>query len=317
MYKKPAPSNFGFASIGQIGKNIVNAGKQALSNPGQSVKNTLDPRKKGLFGSMFDGTKMQGAFGAHRKMMGGLFGKLQGGSGGPAGSGGSKGFRGLNEKLDKVLAAVEGGQGGADPNAAAAAAATADQPQDAPADTAAAEEVTATEPAQDAAPPPPPAPETENFKDPENDGSALAMKSNAFMDTSQQSPYSNKTGGKNPTFSKDTAMRMMAVADPNTKTSGLLFTGPGDDKKGLEVTPTIKVKHDDIANKSKQNLGLETNKFKVGGAGKIGFSAGVDHEKKQGYKGKVSPSAKVKLKIDLNKILTNKQKKKSQPKHDW
>jgi len=315
MYKKTAPTNFGFGSIGQIGKNIVNAGRQALSNPGQSIKDTINPTKKGLFGSVFDGTKVGGAFGAHRRMMGGLFNKGQGGQGG------SKGFRGLNEKLDKVLAAVEGGQGGADPNAAAATAAAATaaaagQPQDAPADTAAAEEVTAAEPAQDAAPPPP-APETENYKDPENDGSALAMKSNAFMGTSQQSPYSNKTGGKNPTFSKDTAMRMMAVADPNTKTSGLLFTGPGDDKKGLEVTPTIKVKHDDIANKSKQNVALETNKFKVGGAGKIGFSAGVDHEKKQGYKGKVSPSAKVKLKIDLNKILTNKQKKKSQPKHDW
>lgn len=308
MYKKPAPTNFGFGSIGQIGKNIVNAGKKVLNNPGQSIKNTLDPTKKGLIGGMFDGTKVGGAFGAHRRMMGGLFNKGQGGQGG------SKGFRGLNEKLDKVLAAVEGSQGGADPNAAAAAAATAGQPQDAPADTAAAEEVTAAEPAQDAAPPPPPAPETENYKDPENDGSALAMKSNAFMGTPQQSPHSNDTGGKNPTFSKDTAMRMMAVADPNTKTSGLLFTGPGDDKKALEVTPTIKVKHDDIANKSKQNIGIETNKFKVGGVGKVGFGVGVDREQKQGYKGKISPSAKVKLKIDLNKVLS---KKKNTPKHDW
>jgi hypothetical protein len=44
-----------------------------------------------------------------------------------------------------------------------------------------------------------------------------------FMSSPQQSPYSNRTGGKNSTFNKDKAVVMMAVSDPNTKTSGSLF----------------------------------------------------------------------------------------------
>ena len=37
---------------------------------------------------------------------------------------------------------------------------------------------------------------------PQVDTSALSMKANAFMGTPQQSPHSNGTGGKNPTFKK-------------------------------------------------------------------------------------------------------------------
>jgi len=44
-----------------------------------------------------------------------------------------------------------------------------------------------------------------------------------FMSSPQQSPYSNRTGGKNSTFNKDKAAVMMAVSDPNTNTSGALF----------------------------------------------------------------------------------------------
>lgn len=48
-----------------------------------------------------------------------------------------------------------------------------------------------------------------------------------FMSSPQQSPYSNRTGGKNSTFDKEKAAVMMAVSDPNTKTSGLMFAKKG------------------------------------------------------------------------------------------
>ena len=50
-----------------------------------------------------------------------------------------------------------------------------------------------------------------------------------FMSSPQQSPYSNRTGGKNPTFDKEKAAVMMAVSDPNTDTSGLMFAKKGQD----------------------------------------------------------------------------------------
>jgi hypothetical protein len=49
--------------------------------------------------------------------------------------------------------------------------------------------------------------------------SALAMKVNSFMESSQQSPYSNNTGGKK----SKSASRMMAVADPEEDTKNSLF----------------------------------------------------------------------------------------------
>ena len=53
--------------------------------------------------------------------------------------------------------------------------------------------------------------------------SALAMKVNSFMESSQQSPYSNNTGGKKSNFEKEGATRMMAVADPEEDTKNSLF----------------------------------------------------------------------------------------------
>ena len=53
--------------------------------------------------------------------------------------------------------------------------------------------------------------------------SALAMKVNSFMGSSQQSPYSNNTGGKKSNFEKEGATRMMAVADPEEDTKNSLF----------------------------------------------------------------------------------------------
>lgn len=45
----------------------------------------------------------------------------------------------------------------------------------------------------------------------------------SFKATPQQSPYSNNTGGKQPTFQDDIARQMMAVADPNQNTQNSLF----------------------------------------------------------------------------------------------
>jgi len=53
--------------------------------------------------------------------------------------------------------------------------------------------------------------------------SALAMKVNSFMGSSQQSPYSNDTGGKKSNFEEKSATRMMAVADPEEDTKNSLF----------------------------------------------------------------------------------------------
>jgi hypothetical protein len=53
--------------------------------------------------------------------------------------------------------------------------------------------------------------------------SALAMKVNSFMESSQQSPYSNNTGGKKSNFEEKSAIRMMSVADPEENTKNSLF----------------------------------------------------------------------------------------------
>jgi len=53
--------------------------------------------------------------------------------------------------------------------------------------------------------------------------SALAMKVNSFMESSQQSPYSNDTGGRKSNFEENSAVRMMSVADPEENTKNSLF----------------------------------------------------------------------------------------------
>lgn len=149
---------------------------------------------------------------------------------------------------------------------------------------------------------------------PQVDPSALSMKANAFTGTPQQSPYSNGTGGKNPTFNKDAAGRMMAVADPNTDTSGLMFAGPPFGE-GVNIKPTIKMKKDDVGYQ-KTNVGVESNPVKISESAKIGFGVGVDNKSKKGYSS-FSPSAKVKVKFDINKLWKNRKKKKEEPKFDW
>lgn len=151
---------------------------------------------------------------------------------------------------------------------------------------------------------------------PQMDPSALKMKANAFMGTPQQSPHSNGTGGKNPTFKENDALRMMAVADPDTKTSGLLFTGPPYGEKGITVNPTIKVKGEDYQGYQKANVGVETNPVKVSPSAKLSAGVGVDSKSKKGYQS-LSPSAKVKLKLDIGKLWKKKEEKKKEIKHDW
>lgn len=153
---------------------------------------------------------------------------------------------------------------------------------------------------------------------PQVDTSALSMKANAFMGTPQQSPYSNGTGGKNSTFKKDDALRMMAVSDPDTKTSGLLFAGPPYGEKGISVNPTIKVKGEDHQGYQKANVGVESTPVPVGESGttKLSAGVGVDSKSKKGYQS-ISPSAKLKLKFDIGKWWKKREEKKKEIKHDW
>jgi hypothetical protein len=166
MYKKEAPTNFGFGSI---------MDKLKSTKLGGAVTDKLG------------------------KIGGGLMNKL--------GVGGGEGGQGINAKLDAILSKVGGG------NAAGAQAAQG---------TGGAGDMLAKAGVED----PNIAAALEAAKAGVQGASPLGMSQNAFMSTHMQHPYSNNTGGKNPTFKKDAAMRMMAVADPNTKTSGLMFDDP-------------------------------------------------------------------------------------------
>lgn len=147
--------------------------------------------------------------------------------------------------------------------------------------------------------------------------SALSMKANAFMGTPQQSPHSNGTGGKNPTFKEDTALRMMAVADPNTSTSGLMFTDPGDKFKLFKKAKVKATSEDPVSHKEKSSIGFESSKINVGNTGKVGFSAGVDRQTSEKYGAKNTPSASVKFSFNPTKLYEKAQKKKQTPKHNW
>ena len=273
MYKKPAPTNFGFGDI----MSKLKDNKLGAALPGFGL---------GKIGGKIAGSKLGG------KMMDKL------------GIGGGEGGEGINAKLDQILSAVGGGDAG-DTQAAAAGAPTdptktlgsamGDPNQDPGAAVDAAKAMAAV------------------------GGSPLAAKTNDFMATHMQHPYSNGTGGKNPTFEKGAAAKMMAVADPNTETSGLLFTGPPygeEEKSGLNIHPTIKLKGEDHQGYQKSNVGVETDSVKVSPSAKVSFGAGVDAKSKKGYNS-FSPSAKIKVKFDINKLWKNRQKKKHTPKHDW
>jgi hypothetical protein len=250
MYKKEAPTNFGFGSI-------------------------MDKLK---------GTKLGGAVTDKiGKLGGGIMDKL----GIVGGQGGGEGSQGINAKLDAILSKVGGGDG---TQAQAAAGvgdgsmiqkAAAENPQIASA-VEAAKAGAATE-----------------------EVSPLGMSQNAFMSTHMQHPYSNNTGGKSPTFKKDAAMRMMAVADPNTKTSGLMFDDP--EKKSLISSGDVSVSSEDpINHKSKSKLSLTSKPIKLGKNAKIDFTGGIVKTDKSGYNSSYSPSVKAKLKIN---IPTKKQSK--------
>ena len=245
MYKKEAPTNFGFGSI-------------------------MDKLKS---------TKIGGAVTDKvGKLGGGLMGKL-----------GIGGGDGIDAKLDAILSKVGGGDGTQAQAAAAAGGGDGTMIQKAAAanpQIAAAVEAAKAGAATD-------------------EVSPLGMNQNAFMATHMQHPYSNNTGGKSPTFKKDTAMRMMAVADPNTETSGLMFDDP--EKKSLISGGDISVSSEDpISHKSKSKLSLSSKPINLGKNAKINFTGGVTKTDKSGYNSSYSPSIKAKLKI---KIPTPKQSK--------
>jgi hypothetical protein len=244
MYKKEAPTNFGFGDIMSKLKN--SAAGNALS-------------------------------GGAGKLAGKLRDKM-----GVGGDG-----EGINAKLDAILSKVGGGDG----TQAQAAAGVGDGSM--------VQNAAAENPAIAAAV------EAAKAGTATDEVSPLGMSQNAFMSTHMQHPYSNNTGGKSPTFKKDSAMRMMAVADPNTKTSGLMFDDP--EKKSIISGGDLSMSSEDpISHKSKSKLSLSSKPIKLGKNAKINFTGGIIKTDKSGYDSSYSPSVKAKLKIN---IPTKKQSK--------
>lgn len=244
MYKKKAPTNFGF---GDIMSKLKNAPGNVLS-------------------------------GGAGKLAGKLRDKM--------GIGGGDG-EGINAKLDAILSKVGGGDG----TQAQAAAGVGDGSMIQNAAAANPQIAAVVEAAKAGAA--------------TNEVSPLGMSQNAFMSTHMQHPYSNNTGGKNPTFKKDSAMRMMAVADPNTETSGLMFDDP--EKKSLISGGDVSMSSEDpVSHKSKSKISLTSKPIKLGKNAKINFTGGVVKTDKSGYNSSYSPSVKAKLKIN---IPTPKQSK--------
>lgn len=136
----------------------------------------------------------------------------------------------------------------------------------------------------------------------------LAMASPArfteFMNTPQQAPVSNNTGGKNPTFAPTQADRMMAVADPDVDTKGALFMKGGEKDNMVSVKPYAETKGTNpITGYKKNKAGVKVNLANLPVNLKVGFE-----QKNKGYKSSISPSVVIGGKIKL------KGKKQEKPK---
>ena len=134
---------------------------------------------------------------------------------------------------------------------------------------------------------------------------ASPVKFTEFMNTPQQAPVSNNTGGKNSNFKFGEADRMMAVADPDVDTKGALFmTKPGPGDKAVSVKPYAETKGEDpVTGYTKNKAGVKVNLADL----PVNFKVGFD-QKNTGYKSSISPSIVIGGKIKL------KGKKQEKPK---
>ena len=137
---------------------------------------------------------------------------------------------------------------------------------------------------------------------------ASPVKFTEFMNTPQQAPVSNNTGGKNSNFKFGEADRMMAVADPNVDTKGALFmTKPGADDKlvkvtdegikagDLKVTPTIETKGEDpVTGYKKNKAGVKVNLANL----PVNFKVGFD-QKTKGHKTSYQPTVMIGTKFKI------------------
>ncbi len=88
---------------------------------------------------------------------------------------------------------------------------------------------------------------------------------------------------------------------------------PGKSKP--KITGSIKAKS--FYGKDKQSFGLSSGKIPFGST-KMSFGLGVDKIDKKGYdKSSFTPSAKVKLNVDINKLYKKHQKKKQKIKFKY
>tara|TARA_Y100000401_G_scaffold93708_1_gene80031 strand:+ start:140 stop:451 length:312 start_codon:yes stop_codon:yes gene_type:complete len=86
-------------------------------------------------------------------------------------------------------------------------------------------------------------------------------------------------------------------------------------KNPPKISGSIKAKS--FYGKDKQSFGLSTSKIPLGSS-KMSFGLGIDKIDKKGYdKSSFTPSAKVKLNVDINKLYKKHQKKKQKIKFKY